>query len=324
MRNNELDPSLLKKEVENYAKLLQEKDVARKKKGADGLYRQILLAWSLETRLARDAADVMCEHVRVIGGLETLLQQCQSSTNKPSEETKDLQISVLRVLEQIMVDNNRLYISQHRLFPALLVLASSTESLEHVKMGTGILENLFKVSSQLSLKLINSSGLDGVIYGCRYTDSTILQHCAAAMANCALYGCREVHKAMVAKQADHWLFPLAFAQDSAVKYYAMIAICILASEPEVALVVSRSGVLDLVIPFLRSQNPQEFPKTCPNHAHGRSADWLRRMVPLLQCQNEEAQSLASFHFAMEAGIKKQQIRLNVRERDEATNVMYSC
>ncbi len=311
LKNGILDPSLLKKEVEDYTKLLTEKDIKQKREGADGLYKLIVLVWSLETRVARDAADIMCEHVRNIGGLEALLQQCQSTTKEPSDEVKDLQLSVLRVLEQIMIDKNRSYMSQHELFPSLLVLSSSSESIEHLRMGTGILENLFKVSSQLSLKLINSTGLDGIMHGCRYTDNIVLQHCAAAMANCALYGCKEVHRAMVAKQADHWLFPLAFSPDSAVKYYALIAICSLASEPELALLVSRSGALELVIPFLQLQNPLEFPKTCPNHAHGRTADWLQRLAPLLECQNEEAQSLAAFHFAMEAGIKKKQMRLNV-------------
>ena len=311
LKNGVLDASLLKNEVENHTKRLHKNNIKQKKEGADGLYQLIVLIWSLETRIARDAADIMCEHVRTIGGLEALLQQCQSSTKEPSDEVKDLQLSVLRVLEQIMVEKNRIYISQHELFPSLLVLSSSSDSVESVRMGTGILENLFKVSPYLSLKLINSTGLDGVMYGCRYTDNIILQHCAAAMANCALYGCKEVHRAMVAKQADHWLFPLAFAQDSAVKYYALIAICCLASEPELALLVSRSGALELVIPFLQLQNPLEFPKTCPNHAHGRTADWLQRMIPLLQCQSEAAQSLAAFHFAMEARIKKQQKRLNV-------------
>lgn len=312
LKLGELNAPLLKKEIESNAKLLQKSDFSQRIQGADNLHNLIILIWSLETRIARDAADIMCEHLRTIGGLESLLQLCQSTTNKPTEEMNKLQIAVLRVLEQIMVNENRVYISEHELFPFLLVLSSSTETLEHVKLGTGMLENLFKVSSRLSLKLINSTGLDIVVYGCRYTDSIVLQHCAAAMANCALYGCKNVHKAMVAKQADHWLFPLAFSQDSAVKYYALIAICILASQHELAPLVCRSGALELVIPFLQLQDPLEFPKTCPNHAHGRTADWLIRLVPLLKCMNEEAQSLAAFHFAMEAGIKKKQKRLNVR------------
>ena len=36
---------------------------------------------------------------------------------------------------------------------------------------------------------------------------------------------------------------------------------------------------------------------------GQSKEWLRRLVPLLSSKRTEAQSLAAFHFAMEAGIK---------------------
>ena len=310
-KGGDLKLSVLKVEIENFLKLLRQKSNVQKKEGADGLYLLITQAWSLDTRIARDAADFICEHIRTTGGLEALLQQCQTITKDRSDDATRLQLSVLRVIEQTMIAENRQYISEHKLFPTLMVLASSSESLEHVKLGTGILENLFKVSSQLSMKLINSSGLDGVMFGCRYTDNAVLQHCAASMANCALYGCTNVHRAMVNKQADHWLFPLAFSQDSAVKYYALIAICILASEPDLASLVSRSGALELVIPFLQLQDPLEFPQTCPNHAHGRSVDWLMKMIPLLVSHSEEAQSLAAFHFAMEAGIKKKQNRLNV-------------
>ena len=154
------------------------------------------------------------------------------------------------------------------------------------------------------------------MYGCRFTDETVLQHCAAALANCALYGDSKVHQAMVSKNADQWLFPLAFSSDCAVKYYALIAICILASQRELAIQVQRSGTLELVLPFLQSQDPTLFPQSCPNHAHGRTAPWLQRMVPLLRCSSEEAQALAAFHFAMEAEIKKLQNRLQVMSQSK--------
>ena len=41
---------------------------------------------------------------------------------------------------------------------------------------------------------------------------------------------------------------------------------------------------------------------CTFH-QGQSKEWLRRLVPLLLSKRTEAQSLAAFHFAMEAGIK---------------------
>ena len=69
--------------------------------------------------------------------------------------------------------------------------------------------------------------------------------------------------------------------------------------------------LDLVLPFLQFHDPDQFAASCPSHAHGRSGGWLKRLKPLLVCECEEARSLAAFHFAMEAGIKKKQGKLDV-------------
>lgn len=303
-----LDAKSLKSELNSYLDKVRSKSCAKQKEGAKELYDLVVHVWSLETRLARDAADIVCEYVRDSGGLDILLKICSNSHDDPA-----LQLSALLVIEQVMVEENRLYITQHRLFPALLAVAVAvnTSSLDFVQCATGILENLFKVSAEVSLRLIRTGGLDGVTFGCRFTDETVLQHCAAALANCALYGDPKVHQAMVAENADQWLFPLAFFSDSAVKYYALIAICILASQRELTTQVQRSGTLELVLPFLQSQDPALFPQSCPNHAHGRTAPWLQKMVPLLRCSCEEAQALAAFHFAMEAEIKKIQNRLQV-------------
>lgn len=306
LKGGEVDTKTLRKETESQCKLIKSGNVDKQIEGAARLHELISFAWSLETRLARDAADYVCDLIRTSNTLDTMLTICSSSKSE-----KDLQLKTLKAFEQLMIVENRQYIAQHSLLPSLLVLASSTDTLEHIRCGTGIYENLFKVSPSVSLKLIHSGGLDSVMYCCRNTDDITLHHCAAAMANCALYGCYQVHRAMMSKHADHWLFPLAFSQDSAVKYYALIAICLLASDPQLLPLVKRSGTLELVIPFLQLQDPLEFPKTCPNHAHGRAASWLVRLVPLLYCLSDEAQSLAAFHFAMEACIKEKQNRLKV-------------
>lgn len=316
LKSGQVDTKALKKETDSHCKLIKSSDPLKVTDGLVKLHQLISYAWSLETRLARDAADFVCDLVRTSTTLETMLAICSTST-----EQKDLQLKALFAIEQLMIADNRDYISQHPLLPSLLLLASSTSSIDYTRCGTGIYENLFKVSPSVSLKLINSGGLDAIMYGCRHTDDIILHHCAAAMANCALYGSSQVHRAMMSKHADHWLFPLAFSQDSAVKYYALIAICLLASDQELLPLVKRSGTLELVIPFLKLQNPSEFPQTCPNHAHGRASSWLERLIPLLGCSCEEAQSLAAFHFAMEAGIKEKQNRLKV---SFYTQEYYTC
>lgn len=224
---------------------------------------------------------------------------------------KNVTFSVLRALEQIMVSANRHYISDHKHFDCLVKLACCTDSLEAVQCGTGILENLFKESSTTCLRLIKGGALKGLICACRHSDPVTLQHCAAALANSAMYGDCKVQRTMVSKKVDVWLFPLAFSLDKVVKYYALLAICFLAANVNLAKQVAESGTLELVLPFLRNQDPEEFAASCPSHAHGRSTGWLQHLVPLLVSHSEEARSLAAFHFAMEATIKKKQQRLQV-------------
>lgn len=304
-KKGSLDADLLKREVSSCLSKLRSESSQQQITGGDGLYSIVSVMWTLDTRHARDAADLVCEKIRVEGGLDRILFLCSTS--------KDQKViwSVLRVLEQVMVADNREYITKCKYFPAVLALARSIDSLPMVQLGTGILENLFKVSPDVSRDLLNTGALESVLLGCRYTDSVVVHHCAAALANCALFGDARIHRDMVNQHADHWLFPLAFSEDRAVKYYALISISILASHRELAEVVQQSGTLSLVLPFLRTQDPQQFAKTCYYHAHGRSASWLQRMLPLLVCESEESQSLAAFHFAMEAGIKDKQGRLKV-------------
>ena len=187
--------------------------------------------------------------------------------------------------------------------------------------GIGILENLLKVSSDVCDRLISCGALESIILGCRNSDPAVTQHCAAALANCAMYGGHRAQVTMVSKHANHWLFPLAFSEDRVVKYYALIAICFLAANPDVNEQIRSSGTLRLVLPFLKLHRPGEFFKIYPvSYAHGRSTTSLKKILELLKSTNEEARSLASFHFAMEAVIKKNQHRLQVRW--EAISVWY--
>lgn len=103
-----------------------------------------------------------------------------------------------------------------------------------------------------------------------------------------------------------WLFPLAFHDDDNIKYYACLAIAVLVANKEIEAEVLKSGTLDLVEPFVTTHDPFEFAKSNLAHAHGQSKHWLQRLVPVLSSKREEARNLASFHFCMEAGIKKQQ------------------
>lgn len=228
--------------------------------------------------------------------------------NLYSNSNKDLQLAVAKVIEQVMVSDNRTYIANHALFESVVGVACRHAS-SSIESGIGILENFFKISNETCKRLIQLGALENIILASRSPDSSILRHCAAAMANCAMFGDSGARASMVYKHADHWLFPLAFSEDKEVAYYALLTICFLASELKEQ--IQSSGTLDLVLPFIESQYPEDFARSCPNHAHGRSAGWLKQLLPLLSCKSKEARSLAAFHFAMEAAVKKRQHRLHV-------------
>ena len=238
---------------------------------------------------------------RTGGGLDSMLQLYTLIV-----DDSKLQVTLARSMEQILIPANRAYLSKHKLCDRVVEVACSHPE------GIGILENLLKVSAEMCDRLISCGALESIILGCRNSDSAVTQHCAAALANCAMYGGHRAQVTMVSKHADHWLFPLAFSEDRVVKYYALIAICFLAANPDLNEKVTSSGTLRLVLPFLNSHKPEEFFLIYPiNYAHGRSASWLKRLLHLLKSKNEEATSLASFHFAMEAVVKRNQRRLQV-------------
>ena len=247
----------------------------------------------------------VCVCLRLNGGIQQILHLlCTTSNNQ-------LIISLSKALEQVMVAGNRAYISSHTLFHDMVQVVSRQDLPGLIPYGIGILENLFKESTDTCLCLITDGGLDGVVHACCSSDQVVLLHCASALTNCAMYGTQACHELMIKYNVDHWLFPLAFSDDNATKYYALLGVSYLAANERVVDRVVKSGTLDLVLPFLHSRDPDKFAASCPGHAHGRSAGWLSRLKPLLTSECEEARSMAAFHFAMESTIKKKQNKMNV-------------
>lgn len=183
---------------------------------------------------------------------------------------------------------------------------------ELAQICTGILESLFKTSEDTCSRVIKLGGLDTITYWCRCNDRVTLKNCAIALSNLALYGGGENQQEMAKHKVPEWLFPLAFVDDDSVRYYALLAIGVLVSNKEIENAVTSSGTLALVLPFIDSHDPAEFAERDTSHRHGRSPGWLKRLIPVLSSKREEAQALAAFHFVMEAGIKSEQGRKEVR------------
>lgn len=245
----------------------------------------------------------LCNTLRSSGGLELILKNC-------SENDKELQFSSARLLEQTLTTENRSHVVDHGLRQVVKVACGCTKDTraDRARVGTGILEHLFKHSEGTCSDVIKMGGLETLVSECRKNDVEILRHCSSALANLSLYGGAENHESMIKQKVQLWLFPLAFHEDNIIKYYALLTIAVLLANKEIEAEVIKSGTLELIDPFIDKwkHRPADFAKNSANHAHGQSKQWLQRLLPVLGSNREEACNLAAFHFCMEAAIKKEQ------------------
>ncbi|XP_017111800.1 NAD(+) hydrolase sarm1 isoform X5 [Drosophila elegans] len=276
-------------------------------------------AWAVPTH-GHELGYSLCNSLRQSGGLDLLMKNCV----KP-----DLQFSSAQLLEQCLTTENRKHVVDNGLDKVVNVACVCTKNsnMEHSRVGTGILEHLFKHSEGTCSDVIRLGGLDAVLFECRTSDLETLRHCASALANLSLYGGAENQEEMILRKVPMWLFPLAFHNDDNIKYYACLAIAVLVANKEIEAEVLKSGCLDLVEPFVTSHDPSAFARSNLAHAHGQSKHWLKRLVPVLSSNREEARNLAAFHFCMEAGIKREQGNTDIfREINaiEALKTVASC
>ncbi|XP_061163443.1 NAD(+) hydrolase sarm1-like isoform X2 [Saccostrea echinata] len=260
-------------------------------------------AWAIPS-FGRDLAYGLCDILRNEKALDIIVKNCASPSN-------DLMKASAKLLDKILTTGNRKRVSEIGLDIVVKMAVSSKGETEMARVVTGILESLFKISEDVCAKLISLGGLDVIVFWCRSNDRSTLRHCSMAVANMALYGGRENQEEMTKHKVPEWLFPLAFNDDDGVRYYACLAIAILVANKEIETVVQNSGTLEVVLPFLTSHTPSQFARMELSHQQGRSKDWLKRLVGLLSSKREEAQALAAFHFAMEAGIKMEQGKKDV-------------
>lgn len=280
--------------------MLRQSDVGRIPTVLDSINTVIKKAWAVPMH-GHQLGYSLCNALRKNGGLDLLMENCVQRDNK-------LQFSSARLLEQCLTTENRSHVVDHGLEKVVngACVCTKHATTDHSRVGTGILENLFKHSEGTCSDVIRLGGLDAVLFECRKNDVETLRHCAMALANLSLYGGADNQEAMINRKVPIWLFPLAFNNDDLIKYYACLAIAVLVANKEIEAEVLKSGTLDLVEPFVMSHNPSEFAKSNAAHAHGQSKHWLQRLVPVLSSNREEARNLATFHFCMEAGIKKEQ------------------
>ncbi|KAL8569857.1 hypothetical protein ACOMHN_038550 [Nucella lapillus] len=260
-------------------------------------------AWTTPV-YGRELAYGLCDILRTDSALDLVM----ANLNSPNRAV--LRASA-RLLEQCLSTPNRNYVAQCGLEGVVKVTCDHKGDVELAVSSTGILESLFKTSEESCSRVVGLGGLGVIVHWCRSQDPHILKHCAIALSNLALYGGAENQTEMIAHKAPEWLFPLAFVDDEVTRYYACLAMAVLASNREIEASVLQSGTLDLVLPFLRAHDPSQFAHRDVSHVQGRSTDWLKRLIPLLRSSRQEARALAAFHMVMEAGIKTEQGRKEV-------------
>ncbi|KAL3857023.1 hypothetical protein ACJMK2_011724 [Sinanodonta woodiana] len=304
----------IKLRYQNYCYNLERSITALKRVSVDeeATYLRDILAilkdaWSFPV-YGRDLAYCLCDIIRNEGILDMIVKNCDT-------ECKETLMASISLLEQVMSTKNRETIAEDGLEKVVKMTYKNIGNCELAQETTGILENLFKVSNEVSAKVIEYGGLNVILYWCRSSNTKILRRCAKAFANLALFGGPENQEIMADRKVPEWLFPLAFMEDNLIRYYACLAIASLVSNKEIEASVIKSGTLELVFPFITSVKPAEFAKSDYFHRQGRDENWLQKLKPLLCSRRKESQALAAFHFAMEAGIKakqgKQEIFYNI-------------
>lgn len=264
---------------------------------------------ALSTKYAPEKVYLkLSDLLRTGGGLDVIIENCGLA-----EIDSEVKFQSAKLLEQTLSPDNRSYIVDNGLSKVVTVACdySNTNIVDQERVGTGILNQLFKISEETCKDIIRKGGLKAIVYQCRNTDDEILRHCASALANLSLYGGPENHASMIKEQAPMWLFPLAHHTDDNIAYYACLAIATLMANKEIEASVLATETHELIEPFITDRSPEEFVAHSDFHSRGQSTEWLKRLALVLESDRSEARSLAAFHFAMEAWIKKRQGKTKV-------------
>ena len=251
-------------------------------------------------RFGQDIGSTLCDIMRNQGGMDLVIENL--GTNHQA-----LQFNSAKVLSECLNTDNKGYVVEKGLPQAVAVAkkyGDGQKDVNKTRVGTTILENLFNHSEDACGNVIAMGGLDTVLNECQSVDIETLRHCAGALCNVAMYGGSENQEQMVKRKVPNWLFPLAVHPDEMIKYYACIAIAVLAANKEIEAPVLKTKTLDRVETFLQTKNPVDFAETYSNQNHAR--DWLERLLPVLYSNREESKNLAAFHFNMEAEIQVKQ------------------
>ncbi|KRZ13830.1 Sterile alpha and TIR motif-containing protein tir-1 [Trichinella zimbabwensis] len=274
--------------------------------GCQMMSKVLKSAWTAP-KIGSDLAHGLCDYVREVGYLETLVRMFI----EPDSNEK-IKASSGTALVECLSASNREFVVQKRYLDELVNVAKTMKEADGLKVSVSLFECLFKYSVDSNARLIELGALDHVLVACKATTcSKTLRFAALALANLSMYSDSDCQQKMAQKNVPDWLFLLASSQDDLTRYYACLAICVLVSSKEIEAAVTKSGTLALVEPFLLAHKPEEFAHFDYKHQQGRSKEWLELLLPMLSAKRREPRSMAAFHFALEASVKKEQEALSL-------------
>ena len=252
--------------------------------------------------LGVEFSNRVCDKFRTSGGLDVILENCKNS------EDEEMQRRSASVLQYCLSSANVEYVLKSSESHKIVELATSIvdTSAPNIRSGIGIIANLFTSSEETCKELVRRGALDTVIANCRILDNETQRNCAYAFANLALFGGSDCQHMMVRAKVPDWLFMLGFSMDDHVKYNACLTIAILTSNKEIEASVIKSSSPMIIEQFISHHAPSEFSQIPHSKFYGQSKDWLKKFTPILDSFREEAKSIAAFHFAVSAFVKRRQ------------------
>uniref|UniRef100_A0A8R1ISM6 Uncharacterized protein n=1 Tax=Caenorhabditis japonica TaxID=281687 RepID=A0A8R1ISM6_CAEJA len=234
-------------------------------------------AW-ITPKVSYDLANALCDYLRDREYFDKLIKMFISQTTTTCDQVK---LSCGKVLEECMSSANRDFVVNKSYMKKIISMAMKlTKTPDQQRLSLSLMECMFKHSNVVSLSLIEYGALDHIILTCKRAQNCqdTNRHAALGLANLALYSCVEGRKKIIQRKVPDWLFLLASSQDDVTRYYACLAICIIASAKELEPAAMKSGTLTLVEPFLHSHDPATFAEEHNKHVQARPKECLKLLA----------------------------------------------
>lgn len=254
--------------------------------------------------LGVELTNRVCDKFRTSGGLDIILENCKNS------QDQELQRRSASVLQYCLSAANVEYVlrspESNKIVDLATGIRSDNTSTTYIRSGIGIIANLFMSSEETCKELVRRGALDVVIAFCTNLDPETQRNCAYALVNLSLFGGSDCQQQMVSASVPDWLLVLGFSMDDLVAYNACIALSILISNKEIEAAVLKSTSPMMIERFVSHHTPSDFSTLPHSKFYGQSKDWLKKFLPILDSFREESKSMAAFHFAVSACVKRRQ------------------